>query len=86
LNNRPIKEFTQEELTTTKNYSICLVSIFGKVYNIAKYLPKHPGGDNILFQAAGDILDEVFTDGNHRNLKDKVAGMLAEYQVGVLKR
>ncbi|GEM_PF-2808422 len=83
---RETREYTQEELGRKKDYSICLVSIFGKVYDVAKYLPKHPGGENILLNAAGDIIDDVFSDGNHRHLKNKVATLLAEYQVGNLKK
>jgi cytochrome b involved in lipid metabolism len=80
------KEFTLDEIAKGKSYSVCLVSLFGHVYNLAKFLPLHPGGEKVLIEASGDIIDDVFDDGNHRHLKEKIPEMLKHYKVGVLKK
>lgn len=80
----PKHEYTLEELRNGNTPGHCLVSIFGNVYNLSKF--QHPGGERAILGVAGDVADDVFEDGNHRDLKDKVGKMLAKYQVGTLKK
>jgi len=60
----------------------CWVILHGKVYDVTKYLPLHPGGKQLIFRSAGkDITDDfegMFHSIKARNLMDK-------YEVGVLK-
>jgi cytochrome b involved in lipid metabolism len=85
---KPAKEFTREEMDTLnkqKGSKLCLVGLFGKVYDLSRFLAAHQGGERAIRDVAGDIIDDVFEDGNHRSMKGQIPKYLAKYQVGVLK-
>ncbi len=48
------QEFTLEEISKHKSKSSCWLSIHGKVYDVTKFLEEHPGGDEVLLEAAGE--------------------------------
>jgi len=52
---------TKEELSTHNSRDDCWVSIDGKVYDVTKFLPQHPGGEKILYDCGGrDCTNEFF--------------------------
>ncbi|HVX00271.1 MAG TPA: cytochrome b5-like heme/steroid binding domain-containing protein [Candidatus Babeliaceae bacterium] len=82
-----LAEFTVEDMSkfNEKNPKSCLVSIFGSVYDLNKFLEKHPGGARVIQRIGGDIIDDVFDDPTHSKIKNEVPAMLAKYKVGSLK-
>jgi cytochrome-b5 reductase len=52
------------------------------VYDITKYLHDHPGGDDILVEAAGTDATEAFDNAGH---SEDAFEIMADYQVGKLK-
>lgn len=81
--------YTQEqidELNSQKNAQYCLVVVFGFVYNLYYFASFHPGGARLITLAAGDILDDVVTDSNHRFTKEQVQRHLAKYKFGFFEK
>lgn len=94
-NKKTLPEYTLEDIEKlTQKNSICIISIFGKFYNLSASSPKHPGGflaehpggAKALMHYTGDIADDVFEDGNHQHLKDEVCNLLKDFEYGVLKK
>lgn len=48
-----MRVISDEELAKHKNSSSCWMAIHGKVYDITKFISKHPGGKKILLDNAG---------------------------------
>ena len=46
-------EYTLEEVSKHKGKASCWFVIHGKVYDVTKFLEEHPGGDEVLLEAAG---------------------------------
>lgn len=46
--------YTREEVARHKKYNDCWVVLHGQVYDVTKWLPKHPGGARILMHYAGE--------------------------------
>ena len=83
---KTLPEFTREEIYTLshqKNSKLCLVGLFGKVYNLSKFKAEHPGGEKAIVNVAGDIIDDVFEDGNHSRIDPSI---LEKYEYGILKK
>ena len=47
------RSWTSEEVATHCTVSDCWISLGGKVYNVTRYLPYHPGSEEELMRAAG---------------------------------
>jgi cytochrome b involved in lipid metabolism len=45
---------TNAELSTKNTSNECWTVINGKVYDITKYIPRHPGGDDVLLACGKD--------------------------------
>ncbi|MCU0667053.1 MAG: cytochrome b5 domain-containing protein [Patescibacteria group bacterium] len=45
---------TNEELSTKNTASECWTVINGKVYDLTEYIPRHPGGDEVLLACGTD--------------------------------
>lgn len=46
--------YTREEVAKHKKYNDCWVVLHGQVYDVTKWLPKHPGGARLLMHYAGE--------------------------------
>jgi len=58
------------------------VILHGKVYDVTKYLPLHPGGKQLIFRSAGkDITDDF--EGMFHSIKAR--DIMEKYEVGALK-
>lgn len=58
------------------------MAIFGKVYDVTKFMDDHPGGPEILMNVAGMEATEQFEEVFHSENAKK---MLPEYYVGELE-
>jgi predicted heme/steroid binding protein len=59
--NNQTKVYTQEEVALHDKESDCWTIINGSVYDITTYVPRHPGGDEILL-ACGTDSTTLFTN------------------------
>lgn len=102
-NSSPVNANTESAVNTTKAFSIqeialhasatdCWTIVNGKVYNITSYVPRHPGGDDIL-RACGTDGTSLFTQrrtdsgqrvGSGTPHSDTAADQLARLQIGVV--
>ena len=46
--------YTREEVAKHKKFTDCWVVVHGQVYDVSKWLPRHPGGARILMHYAGE--------------------------------
>lgn len=56
----PSKPITIDELETHNKKSDCWMAINGKVYDVTKYMPYHPGGIPTLMKGAGKDSTDLF--------------------------
>ena len=76
------KEYTLEEVSKHNTKSDAWIVIEGKVANITKWIPKHPGGD-IIMKGVGKDATHLFKAIGHDEYAKK---MLNKYQIGILKK
>lgn len=95
------KEYTLEEVSEHKGKSSCWFVVHGKVYDVTKFLEEHPGGDEVLLEAAGKFLfflgeyyfvhqpscsgRDASDDFDDIGHSEDAIRMLADYEIGVLK-
>ena len=46
--------YTREEVAKHKKFTDCWVVVHGQVYDVTKWLPRHPGGARLLMHYAGE--------------------------------
>jgi len=51
---------TWEELSTPRSKDDCWVAVDGRVYDITSWIPKHPGGEDVLTLTAGRDITNMF--------------------------
>ncbi|KAM0787975.1 hypothetical protein ACM66B_006177 [Microbotryomycetes sp. NB124-2] len=75
------KTYSWDDLKTdeAKSKKGLLILIHGKVYNIAKFLDEHPGGDEVLMGEAGRDATDAFEDVGH---SEEARALLKKYYVG----
>jgi len=89
FNEENLQKYTQkkiDELNKQEKSKYCLVIIFDIVYNLYKFAYDHPGGERLIMNAAGEILDEVVGDENHRFTATQVSTRLAKYKFGLFDK
>lgn len=75
------RKITLAELSQHTSTFDCWTAYKGKVYDISQYFPYHPGGEEILKQAAGIDCTELFNQ-YHRWVN--IDGIIGKTQVGIL--
>jgi len=55
-----LSSFTRKEVSTHNTEDDCWIIILNKVYDVTKWLPKHPGGANLILNLAGRDCTEEF--------------------------
>lgn len=76
----PLNVYTLKQVSDHKTEDDCWIAIDNRVYNVTKWLSKHPGGKSILFNLAGqDCSDEFRIFHLKPNFK-----ILKAFQIGVL--
>ncbi|EFA77163.1 delta 5 fatty acid desaturase [Heterostelium album PN500] len=76
------KQYSWSELAKHCTEDDCWVAIEGKVYDITKWLPQHPGGKQILMLSAGRDVTNLFE--SYHPMSDKPQSLIGKYQIGVL--
>ena len=74
------KKYTLEEVAKHKTKNDAWIVIEGKVANITKWIPKHPGGD-IIMKGVGKDATSLFKSIGHDEYAKK---MLKKYQIGII--
>ncbi|KAH9896241.1 cytochrome B5 [Xylariomycetidae sp. FL2044] len=75
-------EFTAKEIAAHRDASDAWMVIHGAAYDVSKYLHDHPGGAEILLEAAGTDATEAFDNAGH---SEDAFEIMKEYYVGNLK-
>ena len=76
------KEYTLEEVAKHNKKSDAWIVINGKVADVTKWIPLHPGGD-IIMKGVGKDASALFKSVGHDEYAKK---MLKKYQIGILKK
>ncbi|XP_042507112.1 cytochrome B5-like [Macadamia integrifolia] len=74
--------FTLSQVAQHKSKKDCWFVINGRVLDVTKFLDEHPGGEEVLIEAAGKDATKEFEDIGHSKAAQN---MLAKFQVGVLQ-
>jgi cytochrome b involved in lipid metabolism len=78
------KSYTLAQVKTHKSATNCWAAVSGKVYNLTKWIAKHPGGGPFIKAMCGKDATPAFK-GQH-GLNGRPASMLAAYRIGVLTK
>ncbi|KAF8514839.1 cytochrome b5 [Hysterangium stoloniferum] len=73
------KEVTYEQLKQHTSKGDLYLLVHNKVYDVAKFIDEHPGGDEVMLAEAGKDATEAFEDVGH---SDEAREKLAELFVG----
>jgi cytochrome b involved in lipid metabolism len=75
--------FAWEEVGKHDQKDDLWVVVEGGVYNLTKFVDKHPGGSRVIALRAGRKADEAFISGNHPpKVREKT---LLQYRIGSVK-
>jgi fatty acid desaturase/predicted heme/steroid binding protein len=71
---------TWEELSTHNSKEDCWVAVDGKVYDVTSWIPKHPGGTDVLTLSAGRDITNMF-ESYHPFSGELTTSILKKYYV-----
>ncbi|KAI9897690.1 hypothetical protein N3K66_007546 [Trichothecium roseum] len=77
-----MEEFTAGQIAEHNSPEDAWMTIHGQVYNVSKYLQDHPGGPDVLAEAAGADASQAFDDAGH---SEDALDIMRGYAVGRLK-
>ncbi|KAI1319748.1 cytochrome b5 [Xylariaceae sp. FL0255] len=77
------KEYTYQDVAEHNTKKDLFVVIHDKVYDCAKFVDEHPGGEEVLLDVGGQDATEAFEDVGH---SDEARETLDQLLVGTLKR
>lgn len=91
-NEQNIKKITSSEVSQHSTQSDCWTIINGNVYDITSYIPRHPGGDNILSACGtdgtsffnGEMAGKLGGRENHQGNRT-ANSQLERLQIGILE-
>ncbi|KAI1323027.1 hypothetical protein F5Y16DRAFT_384958 [Xylariaceae sp. FL0255] len=75
-------EYTLKQVAAHNSPTDAWMVIHGEVYDVTKYLENHPGGAEVLIDAAGKDASEDFDNAGH---SEDAAEIMAEYRIGKLQ-
>ncbi|KAF5022865.1 hypothetical protein F66182_5098 [Fusarium sp. NRRL 66182] len=74
--------FTAKQVAAHNTRDDCWMTIQGQVYDVTKYIQDHPGGADVLIEAAGKDATVEFDNAGH---SEDAFEIMAEYRVGEYK-
>ncbi|KAG7134642.1 NADH-cytochrome b5 reductase 1 like protein [Verticillium longisporum] len=77
-----VREFTAKEVAAHNTRDDCWMIIQGQVYDVTKYIHDHPGGADVLIDAAGQDATVEFDNAGH---SEDAFEIMAEYHLGKYK-
>ncbi|KAF4504755.1 hypothetical protein G6O67_008164 [Ophiocordyceps sinensis] len=77
------QEFTYQDVAEHNTKKDIFLVIHDKVYDCAKFIDEHPGGEEVMLDVAGQDASEAFEDVGH---SDEARETLDQLLVGTLKR
>ncbi|ROW10760.1 hypothetical protein VPNG_05047 [Cytospora leucostoma] len=75
-------EYTAKDVAVHRGKDDAWMVIHGEVYDVTKYLEEHPGGADILIEAAGTDAGDAFDNAGH---SEDAFEIMAEFKIGKLK-
>ncbi|KAK3387850.1 hypothetical protein B0H63DRAFT_542317, partial [Podospora didyma] len=78
----PLVEYTAAEIATHNSPSDSWLVIHGEVYDVSKYAHDHPGGIDVLLEAAGTDATQGYEDAGH---SEDALEIMQTLRVGILK-
>ena len=69
---------TWDEISQHVSRRDCWIVLHGKVYDVTRFLPDHPGGDHIILAFGGKDATKVFDDIGH---SQTAVEMTSQYQL-----
>lgn len=79
-----VRILTAEDVANHKCASSCWVSFRGRVYDVAGFIPDHPGGEDLILKHAGTDVENIMKDKESHDHSDSAYNMLEEYVIGRL--
>lgn len=79
-----VRILTTEDVEEHASPKSCWVTRDGKVYDVTKFLPDHPGGDDLILKYAGKDVGEIMMDSTEHDHSDSAYNMLSEFLIGRL--
>ena len=83
---KPKRTISLKEVNLHRKRQSCWLVINGEIYDVTRYVSKHPGGDTLL-RGAGLDATALFTQGSkfgHSHSNEAIA-LLAQYHIGTLE-
>ena len=78
------KSYTLAAVKAHKSAANCWSAVNGKVYNLTKWISKHPGGSSVIKSMCGKDATAAFK--SQHGLSGRPASTLASYKIGTLKK
>ncbi|EHK25124.1 uncharacterized protein TRIVIDRAFT_144462 [Trichoderma virens Gv29-8] len=75
-------EYSLQEVGLHNNTGDAWMAIHGEIYDVTKYIQSHPGGVEVLVEAAGTNASEVFDNAGH---SDDAFDLMVPLRIGKLK-
>jgi 4-hydroxysphinganine ceramide fatty acyl 2-hydroxylase len=76
--------YTAEDVAAHKTAASCWISRNGKVYDVSKFLPDHPGGEDYILKYAGQDVVDIMKNPDEHDHSDSAYDMMEEYVIGRL--
>lgn len=75
------QEYTLEDVQAHTSKTSCWIILHNDVYDVTQWLQDHPGGNEILLEAAGQDCTLQFEENKH---SDDARGFASKYKIGHL--
>jgi len=75
-------EYTKIELSKHNTKLDCWFQIEDIVYNVSEYMDEHPGGSDIIMNASGGDVTDIFNDVGHSKGAIK---LMNKFRIGTIK-
>ncbi|ETO14013.1 delta 5 fatty acid desaturase [Reticulomyxa filosa] len=80
---KKLKEYTWKEVAEHNNEKSCWLYIDRNVYDVTSFLPRHPGGKDMILLMAGRDCTDLFIA--YHPFTERPREVLKKFQIGVLK-